>query len=220
MRSFLRNLILFIITLFFLNFFFAHIAFNQVLHQFVGSLVGPKDTFNFSSYFSLWPKPSVNISEASYQSKQLDMTIDSIRAQIKLSPLVQYRKIELANVVADGMTLELPDKQFDKYFQQVVFKMIRQGLGVDYQDAKPPIDKYEINNFTLIRAGNSKQQFHIRHLYSNEEPNLVFTACFDSPDRAQFFNQTMLAKFFIRPLIKQECISFKRGQSLLPVIEP
>lgn len=201
------------------NYFFAHLAFNNVLTQYASTQIPQDSQLSFTSYFSFIPSPSIIIKNADYQIKKgTQVKIDKADAKVHFWQMLKTQALSIKEVSIQGLTLRLKQQAFDELLKKIVFQLIRESLGVS-QFSNRPINKINLTDITLesVSHNGSVQKYHIEAIRNIGVKGQGVTACFANQEKAQSFYKTYLAKYMIAAKLQKECIVFNKSINPLPL---
>lgn len=213
MKRLVKKIVISLFVLIGLNYFFAHLAFNQVLNKFVKTTLVKDSSISFSSYFSFLPKAIVHINNLDYKDKDKQkLQISSFNTNIDLSTLITKHQLKILDLKFDSMILRLKAKHIDILLKKIVFRLIREGLGVLSNTNKvQPIKSFSINKLQLERLqDNNAEIFNIINVLYDSNRSNYMNFCFNSSVDAQKFYQRFIAQYLIAAKVKGDCISFSK----------
>lgn len=216
--KFLKKLIFFTVTLLAVNYFFAHISFNSIMHKQAALLFPQDSSVKFSSYFSFFPSPSIYFNDVHYQdksksivkAKQLQMIINS-------QLLIKNRELNVSELKAEQLFFSLTKNNFDSLLKSIMFHIMRGSLGV-LKSSDHPMKKFKIKSVILERVdGTTKEKFFIKGINYQLDSVDGIQACFPSHAKAKDFYQRFLGQYLIVASVKKACIVFAKAKKALPI---
>jgi len=200
------------------NYFFAHLAFNHVMNNYAQTIIPSSSKISFKSYFSLLPSPVVHINNIDFEADDGGyMRVQSFSANTNLLDMIKTQTVNIDNITANGMALNLKKDKFDALLKKVVFQLIREGLGV-INLSQNSIKKLNIKNVDLERINDGIiDSYHIASISYDSLDAKGGAVCFKSVDKAQQFYQKFIAQFLIAAHVKDDCILFLKPKVPLPI---
>ncbi len=221
LKRLMIKLTLIILILTGIHYFFSHIAFNQVMNNFGQSAIPKGSELSLSSYFSFWPGPSVQINELKYSDKDgTRLDAKAINARLDVSTLLKQRRVAITAFNADGVVLQLKAINFDQLLKGIIFRLIRESLGVATVMKSAPIKEFAVHNLTLKRDNDGiDATTHIQLLSYSAKQQKGVSACFEQSSQAQNFYDTYLRQYLIAAKVQDNCVVFVKPRKTLEILK-
>lgn len=222
--TFLKRLLTFLIIsgilLIPFNYFFAHFAFNNVVNKFAQSQVPKGQHLAFSSSFHFYPSMFIRFQDVDYEaSKDSKLQIKELNAYIDFWPLIKQKQLHIKSFDVNDVILTLGAKSFDEFIKEMVFPLIREGLGVPRDPSIVFPSRFSIKRVVLNRVSSigAKEAFSISDVKYNSDVIGFMKMCFADVQNTNAFYDRFIKQFLFAASVEGNCIVFKKSMSPIQI---